>query len=33
MIGDTRFVRVSIGQTHTTAEDVERLWNAITDAI
>ena len=28
-VGDTRFVRVAIGQTRTTAEDVERLWRAI----
>jgi len=28
-IGGTRFVRVSVGQTHTTAGDVERLWSAI----
>ena len=25
-VGDTRFVRVAIGQTRTTAEDVDRLW-------
>jgi len=31
-IGDTRFVRVAIGQTRTTAEDVERLWKAIAGA-
>ena len=31
-IGDMRFVRVAVGQTQTTAEDVERLWKAITDA-
>jgi aromatic-L-amino-acid decarboxylase len=28
-IGDTRFVRVAVGQTRTTAVDVERLWRAI----
>ena len=28
-IGDTRFIRVSIGQTHTTAADVDRLWDVI----
>jgi len=28
-VGDTRFVRVAVGQTRTTAEDVERLWRAI----
>ena len=31
-VGDTRFVRVSVGQTQTTAADVERLWRAISDA-
>jgi aromatic-L-amino-acid decarboxylase len=30
-IGDTRFIRVAIGQTRTTAEDVERLWTVIAD--
>jgi aromatic-L-amino-acid decarboxylase len=28
-VGDTRFVRVAIGQTRTTAADVERLWRVI----
>src|SRR4051794_9369141 len=28
-VGDTRFIRVSVGQTRTTAADVERLWSAI----
>ena len=28
-VGETRFVRVAIGQTRTTAADVERLWRAI----
>jgi aromatic-L-amino-acid decarboxylase len=28
-IGETRFIRVSVGQTHTTAADVDRLWAAI----
>jgi aromatic-L-amino-acid decarboxylase len=28
-VGDTRFVRVAIGQTRTTADDVERLWRVI----
>ena len=28
-IGGTRFIRVAIGQTRTTAADVERLWTAI----
>jgi len=28
-VGDTRFVRVAVGQTRTSAEDVERLWRAI----
>jgi len=32
-IGDTRFVRVAIGQTWTTADDVERLWKVITNAV
>ena len=27
--GDTRYVRVAIGQTRTTADDVERLWTVI----
>jgi aromatic-L-amino-acid decarboxylase len=28
-VGETRFVRVAIGQTRTTAADAERLWRAI----
>ncbi len=28
-VGDTRFVRVAVGQTRTTAADVERLWRVI----
>ena len=28
-VGDVRFVRVAIGQTRTTAADVERLWRVI----
>ena len=28
-VGDVRFVRVAIGQTRTTADDVERLWRVI----
>jgi len=32
-IGDMRFIRVAVGQTHTTSEDVERLWKAMTDVI
>ena len=28
-VGDTRFVRVAVGQTRTSADDVERLWRAI----
>ncbi len=28
-IDGTRFVRISVGQTHTTHMDVERLWSAI----
>ena len=31
-IDDMRFIRVSVGQTHTSADDAERLWDAITDA-
>jgi aromatic-L-amino-acid/L-tryptophan decarboxylase len=31
-IAGMRFVRVAIGQTRTTAADVERLWNVIADA-
>jgi aromatic-L-amino-acid decarboxylase len=31
-IDDTRFVRVAIGQTRTTADDVERLWKVIAEA-
>jgi aromatic-L-amino-acid/L-tryptophan decarboxylase len=31
-VDDTRFIRVAIGQTHTTADDLERLWETITDA-
>ena len=29
VVGETRYIRVSIGQTRTTAADVERLWRAI----
>jgi aromatic-L-amino-acid decarboxylase len=29
-IGDTRFIRVAVGQTRTGAADLERLWRAIT---
>ena len=32
-VGDTRFVRVAIGQTRTTADDVERLWRTIESAV
>ncbi len=28
-IDGTRFVRISVGQTHTTRAHVERLWSAI----
>jgi aromatic-L-amino-acid/L-tryptophan decarboxylase len=28
-IGDIRFIRVAIGQTGTTARDVERLWSLL----
>jgi aromatic-L-amino-acid/L-tryptophan decarboxylase len=31
-IGDMRFIRLAVGQTRTTLNDVERLWTAITDA-
>jgi aromatic-L-amino-acid decarboxylase len=31
-IGETRFIRVAIGQTRTTADDVERLWRTIDTA-
>ena len=30
--GDTRYVRVAIGQTRTTAADVDRLWRVIADS-
>ncbi|MDQ4048518.1 MAG: pyridoxal-dependent decarboxylase, partial [Actinomycetota bacterium] len=32
-VGDRRFIRVSIGQTTTSAEDVDRLWETITAAL
>lgn len=32
-IGDTRFVRVAVGQTQTSAEDVERLWKVVAGAV
>jgi aromatic-L-amino-acid decarboxylase len=32
VVGETRFVRVAIGQAHTTSADVERLWTAIAAA-
>lgn len=32
-IGDRRFIRVAIGQTWTTGEDVDRLWNVIAGAL
>ena len=32
-IEDVRFIRVSVGQTHTTRADVERLWSAIADGV
>jgi len=32
VIGETRFIRISIGQTRTTAGDVERLWSTIAGA-
>ena len=33
LVDDTRFIRISIGQTRTTAADVERLWAVMTDTI
>jgi aromatic-L-amino-acid/L-tryptophan decarboxylase len=32
-VGDRRFIRVAIGQTWTTVEDVDRLWNVIDGAL
>jgi hypothetical protein len=32
-IDDRRFVRVSIGQTYTTAEHVDRLWELIDSSV
>jgi aromatic-L-amino-acid decarboxylase len=32
-VGDRRFIRVSIGQTRTTAEQVDRLWEVIDEAL
>ena len=32
VVAGRRFIRVSIGQTRTTAEDVERLWRSIAAA-
>jgi len=32
-IDDTAFIRVSIGQAHTTAEHVDRLWGLIADTV
>lgn len=32
-LGGARFVRVSVGQTHTTAAHVDRLWDTITRAL
>ena len=31
-LGSERFIRVSIGSTATTAEDIERLWSIINRA-
>ena len=33
LLGDTRFIRVSVGATHTTAADVDRLWAVIEAAL
>jgi len=32
VVGDTRFVRIAVGQTRTTLDDVERLWRAMIEA-
>jgi aromatic-L-amino-acid decarboxylase len=32
-VGDRRFIRVSIGQTRTTARDVDRLWETVVSAL
>jgi aromatic-L-amino-acid/L-tryptophan decarboxylase len=32
-LGDTRFIRIAVGQAHTTADHVERLWSAISQSI
>jgi aromatic-L-amino-acid decarboxylase len=32
-VSDRRFIRVAIGQTRTTAADVDRLWEIIADAV
>ena len=32
-VGDRRFIRVAIGQTWTTQEDVDRLWNVVAGAL
>jgi aromatic-L-amino-acid/L-tryptophan decarboxylase len=31
-VRETRFIRVAVGQLHTTADDIERLWTAIGSA-
>src|SRR3954469_1383147 len=31
-LGETRFIRVAVGQLHTTADDIARLWTAIESA-
>ena len=32
LLGETRFIRLAVGQLHTTAQDTERLWAAIETA-
>ena len=32
LVDGRRFIRVSVGQTQTTAADVDRLWEAVTAA-
>ena len=32
-VGDQRYIRVAIGQTHTSAQDVDRLWDVIVSGL
>jgi len=32
-VGDRRFIRVAVGQTRTTAQDVDRLWDVLVSAL